>query len=366
MNDMGGEGIGLWDEQDGFYYDVLHLGDSAHIPMKVRSMVGLIPLFAVETFEPEDLARAARISRAACSGSSITTRTWREHVDMSQQHGAGRASAAHDRQPQEARAHLPLRLRRKRISLALRRPRAFEISRATSVHARRRRPVDIPWTTSRANPRSDLFGGNSNWRGPVWFPMNFLLIESMQRIHYYYGDDFKVECPTGSGQQMNLWDAASELSRRLSRHFSARAMAAGPSMATSPLFQDDPYWRDLILFYEYFHGETGAGLGASHQTGLDGAGRQADRAERRIAFVGTPRPVECGNCPVSEGAFSWAGRATLPPFSPAARTRPGPVGVTRGKERADSSLRGGRNDSFCARRESELLFAPLRCFYELD
>ena len=117
-----------------------------------------------------------------------------------------------------------------------------------------------------AESTTDLFGGNSNWRGPIWFPMNFLLIESLQRVHYYYGDEFKVECPTGSGQKKTLWNAAAELSRRLS-HIFLRRDGRRPVNGNHALLQKDPYWRDLILFYEYFHGETGAGLGASHQTG---------------------------------------------------------------------------------------------------
>jgi hypothetical protein len=113
---------------------------------------------------------------------------------------------------------------------------------------------------------TDLFGGNSNWRGPIWFPMNFLLIESMQRIHHYYGDGFKVEYPTGSGQKRTLWEVAAELSRRLS-HIFLRRDNRRPVYGCNEMLQKDPHWRDLILFYEYFHGETGAGLGASHQTG---------------------------------------------------------------------------------------------------
>jgi hypothetical protein len=112
----------------------------------------------------------------------------------------------------------------------------------------------------------DMFGGNSNWRGPVWFPMNFLMIESLQRVHYYYGDGFKVECPTGSGQQKTLWEVAQEVSRRLS-HIFLQKDGRRAVYGDVELFQNDPFWRDLILFYEYFNGDNGAGLGASHQTG---------------------------------------------------------------------------------------------------
>jgi len=113
---------------------------------------------------------------------------------------------------------------------------------------------------------SNLFGGNSNWRGPVWFPMNFLLMESMQRVHFYYGDDFKVEYPTGSGKKVNLWDAAADLARRLSRIF-LRRDGKRAVFGDDAMLQNDPHWRDYILFYEYFHGDTAVGLGASHQTG---------------------------------------------------------------------------------------------------
>ena len=122
-----------------------------------------------------------------------------------------------------------------------------------------------------AESRTGLFGGNSNWRGPVWFPVNYLLIESLQKFHHYYGDDFKVECPTGSGNMMTLWEVAAEISRRLTRIFlrDERRAAAG-ARRRHELFQTDPHWRDLVLFYEYFHGDNGAGFGASHQTGWTG------------------------------------------------------------------------------------------------
>jgi hypothetical protein len=118
-----------------------------------------------------------------------------------------------------------------------------------------------------AESTTDLFGGNSNWRGPVWFPMNFLLIESLQRFHYFAGDELKVECPTGSGNMLTLWEVAAEISRRLSHLFLRDARGRRPVYADIDKFQNDPHWRDLILFHEYFDGDSGKGLGASHQTG---------------------------------------------------------------------------------------------------
>jgi hypothetical protein len=121
-----------------------------------------------------------------------------------------------------------------------------------------------------AESNSGMFGGNSNWRGPVWFPMNFLLIRGLLNFHAYYGDDFTVECPTGSGQQMTLWQVSQELSRRLTSIFRRDAQNHRPVYGGASKFQNDPHWRDHILFYEYFHGDNGAGLGASHQTGWTG------------------------------------------------------------------------------------------------
>jgi len=121
-----------------------------------------------------------------------------------------------------------------------------------------------------AESTSPLFGGNSNWRGPVWFPLNYLLIESLQKFHHYLGDDFKVECPTGSGKMMTLWEVAAELSRRLSRLFLCDETGRRAVHGADTRYQADPHWRDLVLFYEYFNAETGAGLGASHQTGWTG------------------------------------------------------------------------------------------------
>jgi hypothetical protein len=263
MNDMGGAGIGLWDEEDGFYYDVVHLGDR-RVPMKVRSMVGLVPLFASETFEPEQLARFPGFVRRM---------QWflnhhpdlGEHVDMTQ------------RTPRGTRTLLTI-ANRKKLERIYR--YVFDENEFLSPHGIRalskyhdQHPFMINHDGQGygvgyepAESTTALFGGNSNWRGPVWFPMNFLLIESLQRIHHYYGNEFKVECPTGSGKHVTLWDAATEVSHRLMRIFMRRDGRRAVYGDVS-LFQNDPQWRDYINFYEYFHGETGAGLGANHQTG---------------------------------------------------------------------------------------------------
>jgi Glycosyl hydrolase family 63 C-terminal domain len=269
MNDIGAEsmgesGIGLWDEGDGFYYDVLHLGKTTHLPMKVRSMVGLIPLFAVETFEPEDLERLPSF-RKRMQWFMAHNPDFSDHVDMSQS------------TPKGSRLLLTIANRSKleRIYKYL-----FDENEFLSPHGIRalsKFHKDHPFALqvgSReasvdyepAESTSDLFGGNSNWRGPIWFPLNFLMIESLQRVHYYYGDEFKVEYPMRSGQQKTLWEAARDISQRLSSLF-LRKEDRRAVYGDVDLFQKDPHWRDLISFYEYFNGDTGEGLGASHQTG---------------------------------------------------------------------------------------------------
>ena len=224
MNDMGGEGIGLWDEQDGFYYDVLHLGSTKHVPMKVRSMVGLIPLFAVATFEPEDLARVPGFCRRMdwflAHNPDVA-----EHVDKSQRTEKG------------ARLLLSIANREKLERMLQICAGENEFLSQHGCRALSKFHKDHPFVLSvngnsqavdyePAESTGDLFGGNSNWRGPVWFPLNFLLIESFQRVNYfYYGDGFKVECPTGSGRQMTLWDVGREVSRRLSHLFLRKGRA---------------------------------------------------------------------------------------------------------------------------------------------
>jgi hypothetical protein len=266
MNDMGGDGIGLWDDKDGFYYDVLHLGQSTVVPMKVRSMVGLIPLFAIETFEPEDLARVPSFCKRM---------QWfldhnpdvREHVDTTQLSPDGKPRVLLTIANRKKFERIYKYLLDEKEFLApngLRALSKFHKDNPFVLNVPGHPPQSVDYEP--AESTSDLFGGNSNWRGPIWFPLNFLMIESMQRVHYYYGDGFKVECPVGSGRHMSLWDAAKEVSQRLA-HLFLRTDGRRAVYGDVQLFQNDPYWRDLILFYEYFDGDNGYGLGASHQTG---------------------------------------------------------------------------------------------------
>ncbi len=267
MHDIGGEGINLWDEADGFYYDVLH-SDGDHYPLKVRSMVGLIPLFAVETLEPEVVDKLPGFKRRM-QWFIDNHPEFREHVEMTTKPGVGlrRLLAI------VSREQLP-RVLRFMLDEA-------EFLSPHGVRAVSRFHKDHPYVLSLngmehrvdyepAESSSGLFGGNSNWRGPIWFPVNYLLIESLQKFHYFYGDMLKVECPTGSGVPLDLWQVATQLSRRLTRIFLRDRDGRRPVYGGVEKFQCDPHWRDLVPFYEYFHGDNGAGIGASHQTGWTG------------------------------------------------------------------------------------------------
>ena len=265
MNDLGGEGIALWDEDDGFYYDVLHLPDGSRSFLKVRSTVGLAPLFAVETLEPEMLVNLPHFrERVQWFLDNVPAAS--RHIDMSR------------KSPTGTRRLLSL-LNRERLLRVLH--YMLDEKEFLSPHGIRslsRFHLDHPYTLNMmgneyrvgyepAESRTGAFGGNSNWRGPVWFPMNFLIIEALQRFHYYYGDELRVDFPTGSGRKLTLWQIAAELSMSLSSIFLRDANGRRAVCGSIEKLQSDPYWRNLVLFFEYFHGETGAGLGASHQTG---------------------------------------------------------------------------------------------------
>jgi hypothetical protein len=266
-NNISTENLGLWDEGDGFYYDVLRLG-GLHMPFRVRSMVGLIPLFACETLESDLLERLpgfrARMDWFLSNRPELT-----KEVANIMKFGTGRRllfSLANEERLERILAVMldereflsPFGIR----SLSRyydERPYSFECG-----------GVEHTVGYEPAESRSGMFGGNSNWRGPVWFPVNFLLIEALQKYHYYFGDELTVEFPTGSGNRLNLADIAAELSRRLSRIFLRDEAGHRPVNGAVERFHTDPHWRDHVLFFEYFHGDTGAGLGASHQTGWTG------------------------------------------------------------------------------------------------
>jgi len=268
MNNLGQDGISLWNEEDGFYYDVLHAGNGDHFPLKVRSMVGLIPLFAVETLEPDVLDKLPGFKRRL------------EWFIDNRPDLIANAACMRTRGTEERRLlSIVTRERLRRVLQVMLDENEFLSPygiRALS-RAHRNRPYTLEVSGQRhqvsyepGESTTGLFGGNSNWRGPIWFPVNFLLVESLQRFHHYLGDAFTVECPTGSGQWMNLSEVAAELSRRLARTFLRGTDGTRPVHGMHEQFQSDPHWRDLVLFYEYFHGDNGRGVGASHQTGWTG------------------------------------------------------------------------------------------------
>jgi len=263
MNHLGDGG--LWSEEDGFYYDRLLMPDGRKIPMRVRSLVGLIPLFAVATLEAEAIDRMPGFKRRMnwfikhrpdlCFNIASITRHGQEERTMLSLVHPSRLQRILQIMLDENEFLSPYGIRG--VS-RYHRDHPF-ILRADGQEYR----VDYEPAESRTN----LFGGNSNWRGPIWFPVNYLMIESLQRFHHYFGDELQVEFPTGSGVKMNLADVARQLSRRLSHLFLRDEHGRRPVFGGAEKFQSDPYFRDNILFYEYFNGDDGAGLGSSHQTG---------------------------------------------------------------------------------------------------
>jgi hypothetical protein len=268
MSNIGGEGIGLWDEQDEFFYDVLHLPGGRRVPLRVRSMVGLIPFFAVEVLDesvfqrlPNFAARLRWFLNYRPDLARLVSR-WQD------------ANVRDERLLSLLRGHRMKRLLRRMLD-------ENEFLSDYGVRALSKYHEQHPFTFEHAGQQfsvgyvpgesiSGVFGGNSNWRGPIWMPMNFLLIESLRRFHRYYGDEFQVECPTGSGEFMSLAGIADELSRRVARIFMPDEHGNRPVCGQSPIWRTDPHFRANPLFYEYVHGDTGSGLGASHQTGWTG------------------------------------------------------------------------------------------------
>ena len=267
MNNIGGEKIELWNKEDGFFYDVLHLPDGRTLPLKVRSMVGLIPLFAVETLDSELIDQLPRFKHRM-QWFMENRPDFASHVETQSVDGGVRRFLS-----------LVNRTRLKKVLRYMLDEQEFlsphGVRALSQYHRAHPYILSVTGMEHRvdyepAESSTGLFGGNSNWRGPVWFPVNYLLVESLQKFHYFLGDQFKVECPTGSGRLVTLWDVAGEISRRLVRTFLRDAGGRRPVYGGTELFQTDPHWRDLILFCEYLHGDNGAGIGACHQTGWTG------------------------------------------------------------------------------------------------
>ncbi len=259
----------LWDEEEGFYYDVLMLPDGSALRMKVNSLVGLLPLTAVAIFDEGVLERFPNVIERERSFAAKHSELLANIHPISQPGVKGRRMLAVLNE-NKLRRILARMLNEERFFISpygirslsrwhLEHPYVFQ------VHGEEFKIQYLP-----AESNNGLFGGNSNWRGPIWFPMNILLIRGLLNFYAYYGDGFIVECPTGSGQMMTLFEVAHEISKRLTRIFEKDASGRRPVFGGAKKFQEDPNWQDHLLFYEYFHGDNGAGLGASHQTGWTG------------------------------------------------------------------------------------------------
>jgi len=268
ISHRGHDSMGLWDEEDGFFYDVLRLPDGSQQPLKTRSMVGLIPLFAVQTLEPELLEQLPSFKRRL---------EWfiDNRPDLASDLASARTEGVGERRLLSIADEGKLR----RILKYMLDEREFlspyGIRGLSKLHAGQPYCLAVNGTQhciyyEPGESSNGVFGGNSNWRGPIWFPLNYLLIESLQKFHHYLGDDFKVESPTGSGNMRNLGEVVGDLSRRLTSIFLRDEDGRRPLFGCSEKFQTDPHWRDLLLFHEYFHGDSGAGVGANHQTGWTG------------------------------------------------------------------------------------------------
>jgi hypothetical protein len=263
-----GQDTGMWDEEDGFFYDVLRLPDRRAERLKVRSMVGLLPLCAATVFEGDLLAKYPELG---------------ERLGWFLQARPELCAAIHDpKKPGVAGRRLASILDETKLRRVLARMLdEDEFLSPYGIRSLSRHHADHPYVFHTAGQEyrveylpaesdSGMFGGNSNWRGPIWIPVNGLIVRALVQYYTYYGNDLTVECPTGSGRAMNLFQVAQEIARRLARLFLEDEAGRRPVYGGTGKFQEDPHWRDCLLFYEYFHGDNGAGLGASHQTGWTG------------------------------------------------------------------------------------------------
>jgi hypothetical protein len=262
MNTLGGSG--LWDETDGFYYDQMHAGERT-IPLRVRSLVGIMPLVAVEIIEQKTIDALPGFKKRL---------EWflRNRADLARHIGYMECGTCHDHRM----LAITSRARLERVLRYLLDEDEFlsphGIRSVSKFHEKNPYVLELDGRQHRvdytpAEGNTGLFGGNSNWRGPIWFPINFLIVEALERYHHFYGDALQVEFPTGSGRRMDLAGVAREIAARLTRTFLPDAGGKRPCHGGDERYASDPHWKDLVLFYEYFHGDTGRGVGASHQTG---------------------------------------------------------------------------------------------------
>jgi Glycosyl hydrolase family 63 C-terminal domain len=270
MDRIGAGHDSMWDKEDGFFYDLLHFPNGQTVPLKVRSMVGLLPLCASTVFEPGILKRLPRmlelIDLFRKRHPEVVSHLRDSDHEVIGHNGRRLLAVLNKRKMQSVLAYMldeneflsPYGIR----SLSKKHqadPFIFH------VEGQEFRVDYLP-----AESNTGMFGGNSNWRGPIWMPVNALILRALLNLYQFYGDEFKVECPTGSGKYMTLFEVSQEIARRLSSMFLRNKEGNRPVYGGSKKFQEDPHWRDYILFYEYFHGDNGAGLGASHQTGWTG------------------------------------------------------------------------------------------------
>jgi hypothetical protein len=268
LNRIGGTEGGLWSARDGYYFDRLKMPDGRCFPISAYTIAGLVPVFAVAVADQDTMQ----------SFTDFTDR-FRWFARYRPELLAGLANITHHGMENRVRLALTDSTRLRRILahvldesglLSPHGVRSVSKQHAAAPFVLRVDGQTFTLDYTPAESTVPMFGGNSNWRGPVWMPLNFLLIEALQKHHYFLGDTFTVECPTGSGREATLWDVTTDLSYRLIRLFLRDSSGRRPIHGDRAKFRDDPHWRELVLFPEYFHGDTGEGLGASHQTGWTG------------------------------------------------------------------------------------------------
>jgi hypothetical protein len=299
-----GGGTGMWDEEDGFFYDVLRRPDGTAERIKVRSMVGLLPLCAATVFEPQSFDRFPQIVerfRWFLDSRPELCMTCHDPMKVGV-HGRHLFSVLDE---DKLRRVLKIMLDENEFL------GPFGIRSLSRYHA------DHPYVFRAggqefrvgylpAESDTGMFGGNSNWRGPIWMPVNIMILRALRCFHAYYGNAFTIECPTGSGRHMNLFEVAAEIASRLVRMFLKDSKGRRPVYGGTRKFQEDPHWRDLILFYEYFHGDNGAGLGASHQTGWTGI---IARTMHIFSTTTAEQVIELGQkAAMVETPSAWGGR----------------------------------------------------------